>query len=217
MNYIVIDTETTNGFDDPMVYDCGWAVINDEGEVLKTRSYVVADIFIHEKELMKEAFFADKIPQYFKEIADGSRKLAWFENVRKVLKKDCKNFEVGAIMAHNMRFDYRSCTRTERYLTKSKTRWFYPYGIELWDTLKMARQTFGHDENYKAFCSENGYTLKNGSPRLTAEILYRYISGQNDFEEQHTGLADVMIEKEIFKYCMEQKPNIDGLLWGRRI
>ena len=214
MNYIVIDTETTNGFDDPMVYDCGWAVINDNDEVLKTRSYVVADIFIHEKELMKEAFFADKIPQYFKEIADGSRKLAWFENVRKMLKKDCKKYHVSAIMAHNMRFDYRSCTRTQRYLTKSKNRWFYPFGVELWDTLKMARQTFGHDENYKIFCSENGYTLKNGAPRLTAEILYRYISGQNDFEEQHTGLADVLIEKEIFKACMEKNADCEKGVWS---
>lgn len=214
MNYIVIDTETTNGFDDPMVYDCGWAVINDNGEVLKTRSYVVADIFIHEKKLMKEAFFADKIPQYFKEIADGSRKLAWFENVRKILKRDCKKYHVSAIMAHNMRFDYRSCTRTQRYLTKSKNRWFYPFGVELWDTLKMARQTFGHDENYKIFCSENGYTLKNGAPRLTAEILYRYISGQNDFEEQHTGLADVLIEKEIFKACMEKNADCEKGVWS---
>ena len=53
---------------------------------------------------MKEAFFADKIPQYFKEIANGSRKLAWFENVRKMLKRDCKKYHVSAIMAHNMRF-----------------------------------------------------------------------------------------------------------------
>ena len=60
MNYIVIDTETTNGFDDPMVYDCGWAVIDKEGRVLKARSYVIADVFC-EKELMEDAFFADKI------------------------------------------------------------------------------------------------------------------------------------------------------------
>lgn len=213
MNYIVIDTETTNGFDDPLVYDCGWAVINDEGEVLKARSYVVADVFCNE-ELMKDAYFADKIPQYVADVADGKRKMAWFENIKKVLHKDCKKFNVTAIMAHNMRFDYRSCTRSQRYITKSANRWFYPYGVQLWDTLRMARETFGHDEDYRNFCSENGYTLKNGSPRLTAEILYRYISGQADFEEQHTGLADVLIEKEIFKACMEKNPQCKKSVWG---
>ena len=213
MNYIVIDTETTNGFDDPLVYDCGWAVINDEGEVLKARSYVVADVFCNE-ELMKDAYFADKIPQYVADIADGKRKMAWFENVKKVLRKDCKKFNVTAIMAHNMRFDYRSCTRSQRYITKSANRWFYAYGVELGDTLRMARETFGHDEDYKNFCSENSYTLKNGSPRMTAEILYRYLSGNKEFEEEHTGLADVMIEKEIFKACMERNPQCKKSVWG---
>jgi DNA polymerase III epsilon subunit-like protein len=213
MNYIVIDTETTNGFDDPLVYDCGWAVIDDNGTVLKARSYVVADVFCNE-ELMKNAYFADKIPQYVADVADGKRKMAWFENVKKVLRKDCKKFNVTAIMAHNMRFDYRSCTRSQRYITKSANRWFYPYGVQLWDTLRMARETFGHDEDYRNFCSENGYMMKNNSPRMTAEILYRYLSGDNDFEEQHTGLADVMIEKEIFKACMDRNPNCAKKVWS---
>jgi DNA polymerase III epsilon subunit-like protein len=213
MNYIVIDTETTNGFDDPLVYDCGWAVIDENGRVLKTRSYVVADVFCNE-ELMKDAYFADKIPQYVADVADGKRKMAWFENVKKVLRKDCKKFNVTAIMAHNMRFDYRSCTRSQRYITKSANRWFYPYGVQLWDTLRMARETFGHDEDYRNFCSENGYMMKNNSPRMTAEILYRYLSGDNDFEEQHTGLADVMIEKEIFKACMDRNPNCAKKVWS---
>lgn len=213
MNYIVIDTETTNGFDDPLVYDCGWAVIDENGRVLKARSYVVADVFCNE-ELMKDAYFADKIPQYVADIADGKRKMAWFENVKKVLRKDCKKFNVTAIMAHNMRFDYRSCTRSQRYITKSANRWFYPYGVQLWDTLRMARETFGHDEDYRNFCSENGYLMQNKSPRMTAEILYRYLSGDNDFEEQHTGLADVMIEKEIFKACMERNPQCKKSVWG---
>ena len=73
----------------------------------------------------------------------------------------------------------------------------------------------GYSEDGKAtFCTENGYVLKNGSPRLTAEILYRYISGQNDFEEEHTGLADVMIEKEIFLACMAKNANCEKSVWS---
>lgn len=47
-NYIVFDSETTNGMDDPICYDTGWSVISDEGETLAERSFVVADIFINE-------------------------------------------------------------------------------------------------------------------------------------------------------------------------
>ena len=51
MNYIVLDTETTNGFDDPFCYDVGYAVLNENFEVIETRSFVVADVFL-DKEMM---------------------------------------------------------------------------------------------------------------------------------------------------------------------
>jgi hypothetical protein len=41
--------------------------------------------------------------------------------------------------------------------------------------------------------------------QVKAEVLYRFISGDNDFIESHTGLEDVLIEKEIFAYCVKQK------------
>ena len=54
---------------------------------------------------------------------------------------------------------------------------------------------------------------KNGQYRKTAEILYQFISGNHDFEEEHTGLADVMIEKEILAYCFRQKKPMRKLLF----
>jgi hypothetical protein len=44
----------------------------------------------------------------------------------------------------------------------------------------------------------------NNQPRKTAEILYRYISGNIDFDESHTGLEDVLIEVQILAYCYRQ-------------
>lgn len=214
MNYIVLDTETTNGFDDPLCYDVGWAVINDSGEVLRSHSFVVADLFLNEPQLMQEAFFAEKIPQYMADIADGVRELRRFKTIRRILKEDCLEFEVKAIMAHNMPFDYRSTTTTQRWLTSSRYRYFFPYGVELWDTLKMARQTFALDENYIQFCKENDFMRNATQPRLTAEILYKYISGDLSFTEEHTGLADVLIEKEIFVHCVQMNPDIEKKCWA---
>lgn len=213
MNYIVLDTETANTFDDPICYDCGWVVIDDCGNVLATRSFVVADIFIYEKEMIKEAYFADKLPQYVADIADGKRTLKRFKNIKKQLRMDCIEYEVEAIMAHNMRFDYRSLTTTQRWLTKSKYRYFLPYGIEIYDTLKMARQTIAKQDDYIKFCEENDYLCANGTPRLTAEIIYRYLTQNKDFEESHTGLEDCLIEKDIFMKCMEINPNCEKRLW----
>ena len=121
------------------------------------------------------------------------------------------------MLAHNARFDYRSLNLTARYLTGSRVKYFFPYGIEIWDTLKMSREVLNNIDDYGEFCYLNNYLTKKLCKRFTAEIIYRWLTNDTSFEEKHTGLEDVMIEKEIFKYCMEQKPNIDGLLWGRRI
>ena len=61
----------------------------------------------------------------------------------------------------------------------------------------------------------NGYICKNGQLKMTAEILYRFISGQEDFDEEHTGLADVLIEKEILAYCYRQHKKMRKKLWER--
>ena len=214
MNYIVFDCETTNTMDDPIVYDLGWSVINDRFEVLAERSFVNADVFIEEKELMKEAYFADKIPQYVAEIADGTRELRRFETIRRAFALDCKMFGVTEIYAHNARFDYKALQTTQRYLTKSKYRWFFPFGVEICDTLKMARQTFGKCDEYKEFCIENGFVCNNGQLRMTAEVLYRFITKDLQFEEEHTGLADVRIEREIFRHCVQMNPEIERRLWA---
>ena len=212
MRVIVLDTETANSLDDPLCYDIGWAVVDTEtGEILKERSYAVAEIFF-DKELMTSAYYAEKIPYYWDEIEWGERKIAKLKSIKGILRKDCMNYGVSDIYAHNARFDYKSCNTTQRYLTSSKYRYFFPYGTTICDTLKMARKAFNKDEDYCKFCMENGYRTKNNQNRLTAEVLYRYISGKNDFEEAHRGIDDVRIEKEILLECL-RRGVLDGALW----
>ena len=202
--YIVLDTETTNGFDDPLVYDCGFAVVDKKGKVYESFSFVNSDIFCKEKELMQSAYYANKIPMYWEQIKKGERKIANYYTIRKTLHEVAKKYNVKSIMAHNMRFDYNATATTQRWLTKSKYRWFFPYGVEIWDTLKMAYDTICKQTMYKEWCVKNGYLTNNGRPQATAEVLYRYISGNDDFIESHTALEDVEIEKEIFAHCMAQ-------------
>lgn len=210
--FIVIDTETTNSIDDPLCYDVGWAVVDIFGNVYESHSYVVADIFL-DKELMSYAYFADKVPSYWEEIKAGKRKLRRLSTIKAIFSDVCVQYNVKIVLAHNARFDYRSLNLTQRFLTSSKYRYFFPYGVEIWDTLKMSREVLKKDNDYCIFCYENQFLTKSMAKRFTAEILYRFITSNLDFEESHTGLEDVLIEKEIFKYCLEKNPEIDGRLW----
>lgn len=198
-----------------LAYDIGWVVTDKKGKVYRERSFVNADIFIDEKELMKSAYYAKKIPEYWQDIKTGKRTLTSFYNIHKTFIEDLRLFNVKQVFAHNMRFDYGALNNTERWLTKSRFRYFFPYDVEICDTLKLARQLIATMPTYKEFCLENGYMTKNNQPRLTAEILYRFISGNNDFEEEHKGLDDVMIEKEILAYCYRKHKKMNPRLWNR--
>ena len=212
MNYLMIDTETANGLENPLCYDVGFSVINDEGKTLEKHSYVVADIFL-DKDLMDVAYFKDKIPTYWEDIKAGKRMLRRFATVRAIVRDVMAQYNINTVIAHNMRFDYCSTNTTQRYLTCSKWRYFFPYGTKFVCTLKMARATFNKDEKYIAFCEEHNFVTKHGKPQLTAEVIYRYLTNNVEFVESHTGLEDVEIETEIFFACIQANPTVDGLLW----
>ena len=218
---IVIDTETcpidkdlTDVLPTNMwVYDCGWAVVDKRGNVYRTRSFINADIFLDEKDLMKSAYYAEKIPRYWEDIKAGRRTLTSFYNIRKIFMKDIAEFNVTEIFAHNMRFDYGTLNTTQRWLTKSKYRYFFSKDLVICDTLKMARDVIAKMPTYRRFCEENGYMTKNHQVKLTAEVIFRFITKNNDFVESHTGLEDVLIEKEILAYCYKQHKKMRKKLW----
>ena len=224
---IGIDTETCNGLVDEngkldlsqsLVYDVGWAILDKKGTIYKTRSFVVAEIFL-DKSLMSSAYYAEKIPKYWEEIKNGQRVLTTFHKIWRKFLKDRKEYHVKAVFAHNAYFDYNALNNTLRLLTGSKYRYFFPYKLEIWDTLKMSRQTIGKTKAYTLFCQENNYLTKHKVPqnRLTAEILWRYISGDNNFQESHTGLEDVQIEAQILAYCLKTHKKMGKTLFKKRV
>lgn len=209
---LVTDTETANtiqngtklDMSNVLVYDCGWQVIDTHGRVYSEASYVNRDIFVYERELMRTAYYAKKIPQYIREIRDGKRQMADTYDIRQAMIAEMEKFGISQVAAHNARFDFNALNTTQRYVTKSKFRYWFPYGTEIWDTMKMAESVICKMPSYKAFCEKYGYFTPTGRLKKTAEILWRFISGDNDFIESHTGLEDVAIEAQILAYCFRQ-------------
>ena len=209
---IVLDTETANALDCALVYDLGWAVVDKSGKVYESHSYAISETF-NDCDTMNTAYYARKVPSYWAEIARKERKLVKFATARKRLLACIKRHHITTVYAHNMRFDCSALNNTIRYLTASKERFFFPYEIQLMDTLKGARQALKDNADYTEFCKANNYMITDKAPRFTAEILYRYITNNNDFREVHKGIDDVMIEKEIMCYCYKIDENVD-MRWG---
>ena len=55
MNYMMIDCETTNSLDDPLVYDVGYEVFDEAGRTIEKASMTNKDIFL-DKEFMSIKF-----------------------------------------------------------------------------------------------------------------------------------------------------------------
>jgi len=214
MMYLFLDSETAEtpkidgqlDIKNGQVYDLGLLVMDETGKIYDQISMVNEDVFFRMPESMRTAYFAEKMPQYIEAMRKGQHKIVNTWQMYRKVHGWCQKYDIDYVVAHNARFDITVLNATMRYQTKSRCRWFLPWGMGVIDTMKLARNTFATETQYVEWCKENGYMTnhKVPRPRLTAEILYRYITKDLQFEEEHTGLADVEIEKEIFLKCMER-------------
>ena len=208
---LIIDTETTNTIDDALVYDVGYIVADYEGKIYHRGSFVNADIFC-DKELMSVAYFAEKIPQYWKEIKSGHRTLTSFRKIMWTLRHIMKDYGIKKVYAYNCRFDYCSLSTTQRYLTKSKWRYFFPYGTEFHDILALSRHVLKKLDTYREFCKVNEYVTERKANRYTAEIVARFFFDES-FIEEHTALADCEIEYKILLECLKMDSTYETKMW----
>ena len=164
-----------------------------KGNIYLKRSFLVDDIFNQEQEKMASAYYASKIPQYIERLEKGLIELKSFSSIRWQLMQDMKEFNCQTLSAHNARFDVGALNQTARYLKKG---WYYlPKDIEVWDSLKMSRDTICKNKTYQ-------YRTNKGFKSATAENLYKYLSGDENFNESHTALEDALIETKILVKCL---------------
>lgn len=202
--FVVLDTETANSVEQPLPYDIGYAIVDRNGNIFTKKSFVVAEIYIYEKEMMKSAYYAEKLPQYEKDIKAEKRKLASIWTIRKTLLKDMKKYNTKTVCAYNMNFDKRALNNDIRYISKSWLRWFFPYNTEFFCIWHMACSCILNRPSYIKFAEKNDFISDAGNILTNAECAYRYITKDVNFKECHTGLEDVIIETTIMAYCFKQ-------------
>lgn len=209
--YLVLDTETTNGLDDPLVYDIGGVITDKRGNIYETFSFVIRDIFVYERTLMQTAYYAAKIPDYVESIHHNERVMIDFYYARRYILNLMEKYGVRDVAAYNANFDRNALNTTQRWLTKSKYRYFFPYGTNFVCIWNMACQTLCQRKTYKEFCEHNNFTSnRKGEPTArnystSAETVYRYLILNPRYEEEHKGLDDVIIETYIMKQCFSAK------------
>ena len=220
---LVLDSETCNieKLDkvvpgNNLAYDIGYSVVEPAtGLIVCEKSFIVREIFFGETDRMKSAYYADKLPQYYQDIATGKREIASLCEILVGIYAVAARENVVAIVAHNARFDIDAINTTFFWLYNQRCQVFDHF--EIWDSMKMAK-TFADTPTYRKFCEANGYMTKHATPRprMTAEILYRFITGNLDFNEAHTAFEDTEIEREIVVKAFRTHKKMDRVLYPRK-
>ena len=207
--FIVLDVETANDIPDTLTYDVSFIVADRSGKVYHEHAFVISDIFTDEKDLMQSCYYAKKLPLYEERIADKEIKVVSIFTVRRLIAKYITEYNIKKVYAYNAAFDRNALNTTQRYLTKSKYRWFFPYGVEICCIWHMACQTICNRMNYCLFCAKNGYYSKSKNMITNAETVYKFLTQDKEFEEEHTGLADCRIELQILCKCLQYHEKIN--------
>jgi len=191
MNIMIFDTETTS-LNKPFCYNVGYVIVNvDNGNVLATRDYVVEQVW-HNPMLFTTAYYADKREIYVKSMRARKTSMDKFGYICQRMIRDIKNYQIDSAYAYNSPFDEK--------VFAFNCDWFKcnnPFDtIPIYDIRGYAHH-FICKENYKKWCEDNEQFSESGNYSTTAESVYRYISNNTDFIEEHTALADSVIETKI--------------------
>ena len=214
---LVLDVETCNDLDYPLVYDIGFAVTDKYGKIYEKQSFIIYETFVCEKVLMNSCYYAAKIPKYEKQIKAGLSKLVTWWTAWRTIQDIMEKYGITTVAAYNCYFDRKALNTTMRFLTKSKYRYFFNKKIKFICIWHMACQVLYTQKTFIQWALKNGFTSPTGNIMTSAEIGWRYHTGQLDFEEEHQGLQDVEIEVQIMKRCFQQhkkmNQNINRLCW----
>ena len=197
MNITVFDTETTS-LEKPFCYNVGYIICNDEGETLCKKSFVVEQIW-HNLPLFSSAYYAEKRNFYISDMRTRKTKLEKFGYICQQMIRDFRNYNVERAFAYNSSFDEK--------VFNFNCDWYKcnnPFdNISIIDIRGFVHQ-FLVNLSYKAFCERYEYFTDSGNYSTTAETVYKFISNNCDFIEEHTALSDSEIEKDVLFECLKR-------------
>lgn len=100
----------------PLIYDLGWQVIDNNGNVYRRRSFLITEIF-SVPSIFNTAYYASKRPIYLERLERGETSLRTWKEATAVLEHDLA--EVDGIGAYNSMFDFKKAIPfTELYISK---------------------------------------------------------------------------------------------------
>lgn len=207
-NFIVLDVE---GYSTCKPYDIGYVVGNKSGEILCGKSFAlmpaVWDNIQYKIKTMNVEGLApahEMAHKNIKEIlcTDNEKYNKLFDNHKFFgeFLTDITKYGIKRVWAYNCTFDKGALTR----LFTEEQNAIVNNLVTFCDIIPAILYTKLLNKEYIEWCKKNGYLTAKGNVQTKAEVVYRYLTGNDEFMEEHTGLADCKIEYEILLNAMKE-------------
>lgn len=194
------------------VYDLGLIVANREGEIFERVSMcdvtrlLARDTYTNTPtRQIESAYYAEKMPLYYEGLRMGAWTPANFFDMWQTVNDTIKKYHVRDVWAYNAKFDRDALNATLCEESNGFRRFFMPYGIKWRDIWSTSSECITNTAKYVKWCMRHGYVSEKGNPQTSAEIVYRYLTGNHNFVEAHTALQDCEIELVILQKCFKAK------------
>lgn len=196
MFILIFDTETTS-LDKPFCYNVGYVIVDlSTGLIVLKRDFVCEQVW-HNPMLFTTAYYADKRSLYVERMRKHETIMNKYGYICQQMIRDIKTYNIEYAFAYNSDFDER--------VFNFNCDWFKcnnPFdNVEIKDIRGFAHQFLVNDD-YKKFCEINEYFTESGNYSTTAETMFRFITNDLDFNEEHTALNDSIIEADILLSCI---------------
>ena len=200
--YCVFDTETI-GIGKKWIYDIGLVIVEKKGKVLHSAQWLVEEVFNNDN-LMNMAYYGEKKETFYSKV---NIPIFPFYEVRKQFNQILEEMKVTHITAYNLGFDARALQDTVKY-TNLPGHKFLGKNLQYFDLWEACCRSIFQQKYFQETALNNHWLTEKGNFRTSAEIAYRYITGNYNFIESHTALEDAYIEGEILQKVLKQKKKI---------
>lgn len=204
MRIIVFDTETTS-LEKPFCYNVGYCIYDTETDTTIVQKDFVVEQIWYNLPLFSSAYYADKRPIYVNRMRAKKVSLKKFGHIMQEMARDIKNYDVVGAYAYNSPFDDK--------VFNFNCDWFKCINpldtLPIFDIRGYVHKFIAFNSDYQQFCENNELFTDSGNYSTTAESLFRYITNNTDFEEEHTALSDSTIELQILINCV-----VKGAEWN---
>lgn len=215
--FFVCDTETTGLASRAFVFDFAYLITNRKEQVLCERQFLIREVITNPK-LMLTAFFnpdwrtmfGGKIfSLYIPRIADHTFTLYGWRDMLQQMREDIQTYNVDVFCAYNIEFDLGALNKTHRMIAEKNINLsrLTLLDLYLFSTSTLLNSQLYHDFAWKHGAAK-GFITPANNVRTTAEKTYAFLTGNPDFVESHTALADAQIETEILWRLLARKKTI---------